>query len=169
MGNKHVLNQSLAFLTELKENNDRIWFKAHKDEYEAGKVAFEDFLDEIIDTLRAEDDLQFLYGKDCISRIYRDVRFSKDKSPYKLNMGAMIAQGGWKGNQQLGYYVSIEPGGESMVAGGLYMPSSEQLTKFREMVVTDPSEFKALISEPAFVEAFGRNCRRQTENCPARL
>ena len=152
---KHALNRSLNFLAELKENNDRAWFNAHKDEYEAGKDAFEDFLDEIIDTLRAEDDLQFLHGKDCISRIYRDVRFSKDKSPYKLNMGAMIAQGGWKGNQQLGYYVSVEPGGESMVAGGIYMPSSEQLLRFREMVIKDPSKFKALISQPAFVQAFG--------------
>ena len=152
---KHQLNRTLTFLAGLKENNERPWFNAHRDEYEAGKAAFEDFLDEIIDALRMEDDLKFLHGKDCISRIYRDVRFSKDKSPYKLNMGAMIAPGGWKGNQQLGYYVSIEPGGESMVAGGLYAPSSEQLGRFREMVVQDPSNFKALTSEPTFVQAFG--------------
>jgi uncharacterized protein (TIGR02453 family) len=149
------LNQTLTFLAGLKENNDRTWFQAHKEEYEAGKAAFEDFLDEIIDALRVEDNLKFLRGKDCISRIYRDVRFSKDKSPYKLNMGAMIAPGGWKGNQQLGYYVSVEPGGESMVAGGLYAPSTEQLMRFREMVVRDPSKFKMLTSEAAFVQAFG--------------
>jgi uncharacterized protein (TIGR02453 family) len=153
MDNK--LNRTLTFLEGLKENNDRSWFKAHRDEYEAAKAAFEDVLDDVIDALRADDNLKFLQGKNCISRIYRDVRFSRDKSPYKLNMGAMIAPDGWKDNQQLGYYVSIEPGGESMVAGGLYMPSSEQLTKFREMVVGDATKFKMLISEPNFVQAFG--------------
>lgn len=153
MDNK--LSRTLTFLEGLKANNDRNWFKAHRDEYEAALAAFEDVLDDIIDALRVDDNLKFLQGKNCISRIYRDVRFSKDKSPYKLNMGAMIAPDGWKGNQQLGYYVSIEPGGESMVAGGVYMPSSEQLTKFREMVVSDPSKLKAFVSEPDFVQAFG--------------
>ena len=151
----YALHRTLTFLAGLKENNDRTWFKAHRDEYEAAKTAFEEVLNDIIDALRVDDNLKFLHGKDCISRIYRDVRFSKDKSPYKLNMGAMIAPDGWKGNQQLGYYVSIEPGGESMVAGGVYMPSSEQLARFREMVVQDPSQFKALVSAPDFVQAFG--------------
>jgi uncharacterized protein (TIGR02453 family) len=98
--------------------------------------------------------LQGLTARECIARIYRDVRFSKDKSPYKTNMGAMIAPGGWKGSM-LGYYISIEPGGQSMVAGGLYAPSTEQLNRFRQVVANDAAEFKKLTSAPDFIEAFG--------------
>ncbi len=155
MTGKPSLRTTLTFLSDLKENNERTWFAQHRDEYDAARQAFEDFLDEIIDPLRGSDNLQFLRAKDCISRIYRDIRFSKDKTPYKINMGAMIAPGGWK-SDVLGYYVSVQPGGESMVAGGLYSPSSEQLLSFRKMVDRDAAKFKALVSEPAFAKAFGK-------------
>ena len=154
MANTGNLQSALTFLSNLQQNNDRGWFKANRPAYDSARSAVEDFLDEIIDALRGPDHLEALTGKQCLSRIYRDVRFSKDKSPYKINMGAMIAPGGWH-NTRLGYYVSIQPGGESMVAGGLYQPDRDQLMRFRQIVDLRPARLLEILNMPAFVQAFG--------------
>jgi uncharacterized protein (TIGR02453 family) len=90
----------------------------------------------------------------CVARINRDIRFSKDKSPYKTGFGARIAPGGWKATR-LGYYIHLEPKGQTMVAGGLYMPEPEQLARFRREIDRDATRFKQLTRAQSFLETFG--------------
>jgi uncharacterized protein (TIGR02453 family) len=144
----------LNFLDNLAQNNNKAWFDSHKAEYESARAIFNQFVDYLIDELRSSDNLQGISAKDCVTRIYRDIRFTHDKSPYHINFSAIIAPGGRKSVTQ-GYYVHIQPHGESLVAGGLHMPSPEQLERFRQAIDRHAGEFKAIISDPAFVEQFG--------------
>lgn len=148
------LRLTLQFLNELRDHNNKTWFEQNRTLYEQAKTNFEQFVTQLIATLDDNDELIGVSAKDCIFRINRDVRFSKDKSPYKTGMGANIAPGGRKSNQ-LGYYLHLEPHAASIAAGGLYMPTGEQLSKFRQALDQKPEEFKAIITAPAFVNAFG--------------
>jgi uncharacterized protein (TIGR02453 family) len=148
------LGLSLDFLTKLGRNNNKAWFDANRPAYEAARDAFYRLIDGLIDDFRGSDQLQGLAAKDCVARIYRDIRFSKDKSPYKTNLAAMIAPGGWK-TRSFGYYVSVAPGGQSLVAGGLYDPAPGQLERFRREIDRDAAGFKAVTSAPEFIRVFG--------------
>ncbi len=144
----------LSFLDDLRKHNDKAWFDKNRPAYENARDAFERFIDTLIDELRSSDHLQDLSALDCIFRINRDIRFAKDKSPYKTNLGAMIAPGGRRSTRE-GYYISIEPQGNSLIAGGLYMPSPQQLAKFRQAIDRDASELMKIMRAKAFVEYFG--------------
>ncbi len=146
--------QILEFLDKLSQNNNKIWFDQHRPDYEAARSSFEQLIDELIDEFRASDHLQGLTAKDCIARIYRDIRFTKDKSPYKTNLAAVIAPGGWR-STYIGYYISISPHGQSMVAGGLYLPTPEQLNRFRQVISENADTFKKIIGAQDFLQAFG--------------
>lgn len=151
---KTTFQTLLTFLTDLKENNNRDWFNQNKGRYIEAKESFESITQELIEQLALEDDtIKGLKAKDCIFRIYRDARFSKDKSPYKTHMGAYINQGGRKG-ETCGYYFHLEPGA-SFLAGGLHAPSPAILFEVRDSIYADAEEFKAIINTPAFVETFG--------------
>ncbi len=144
----------LDFLKDLKNNNNREWFQANKGRYETARQAFESFINELIPGIRNIDPLiDMVTAKDCAFRIYRDVRFSGDKSPYKPNMGAYIARGG-KNSQMAGYYVHVEPGA-SFLAGGIYMPQPEILKKIREDIYYQAEEFKKIIYNEEFKKYFG--------------
>jgi uncharacterized protein (TIGR02453 family) len=141
------------FLTQLKLNNNRDWFQANKKTYEAARKEMEAFVSEMIVSISAIDpQLQSPAMKDCVFRIFRDVRFATDKSPYKTNLGAFIAKGGRK-SMNPGYYFHFEPG-ESFVAAGVYMPSPEVLKMLRNEIYYHSSEFKAILSKPSFVKHF---------------
>jgi uncharacterized protein (TIGR02453 family) len=148
------LGSILDFLDELGHFNNKAWFDEHRPAYEAARATFYQFIDGLIDEFRATDQLQGLAAKTCVARINRDIRFSKDKSPYKTNFGAMVAPGGWK-STALGYYISIQPRGQSMVAGGWYQPTPEQLSRFRQAIDEDAAPLKKLTRAKAFVETFG--------------
>jgi uncharacterized protein (TIGR02453 family) len=144
---------TLTFLTQLKKNNDKVWFDAHRKEYEEAKKDFESFVAQL---LKALTQLEPAFGgqqaKDCIFRIFRDVRFSKDKAPYKSHFGAFFARGGrkWAG---AGYYLHLEPG--SMFAGGgLWMPEPAVLKKVRQEIDYDFERFKNIINNKAFKKFF---------------
>jgi uncharacterized protein (TIGR02453 family) len=147
------LKPVLTFLSQLKKNNNRIWFEAHRPEYELAKGRFEALVQRLIDGLRPVEDLGDLQAKDCIMRIFRDIRFSKDKSPYRTNMGASIGRGG-KRHIQLPYYLHLEPGG-SFLAGGLYMPERPQLDRLRGMLAQDAGPLKAIVGDKTFKRLFG--------------
>jgi uncharacterized protein (TIGR02453 family) len=153
MANPINLEPGLNFLDDLSRNNNKTWFDAHRSDYESARAAFEELVDDLISEFRQPDNLEGLRARNCIARIYRDVRFSHDKSPYKTNLGAMIAPGGWKA-AALGYYLHLEPR-QSMAAGGLYNPTPEQLERFRQAVVADPGEIDQITSAGPFVEIFG--------------
>ncbi len=143
----------LDFLTDLKQNNNREWFQENKKRYEKAKADFENLLNGIIPGIYAFDPaIGPLTAKDCVFRIYRDVRFSKDKSPYKTNMGGFIARGGRKG-AFAGYYFHIAPD-ESMIAGGIYMPPADVLKKARQEIYYHAEEFKRILNDKEFKKTF---------------
>ncbi len=144
----------LTFLANLSKNNNKPWFEQNRPAYEAARGEFENFTNYLIDEFRVADNLGNLAAKDCISRIYRDLRFSKDKTPYQTHMWATIAPGGKKA-AHMGYHVSIQPGGKSILAGGLWESTTQQLNRFRQSIDDDPSEFKGLMSARPFVDYFG--------------
>lgn len=148
------LRLTLRFLDELNQNNNKIWFDQHRSDYEAARTTFEQLIDELIDEFRVSDHLLGLTARECVARIYRDIRFTKDKSPYKTNLAAVIAPGGWR-STHLGYYISIAPHGQSIVAGGLYLPTPDQLNRFRQVIGEDAGPFKSTTDSPDFLQAFG--------------
>jgi uncharacterized protein (TIGR02453 family) len=154
MQNSLNLAPALQFLSDLGQNNHKAWFDEHRPEYDAARDAFAQWIDGLIAEFRTADGLGDLTARECVGRIYRDIRFSRDKSPYKTNLAALVGPGGWKGSP-LGYYIAIDPHDRSMVAGGLYDPTPEQLGRFRQQIARDASEYKALTSAPDFIAAFG--------------
>ena len=154
MNNTVDLAPVLSFLRQLEKNNDRAWFEAHRSDYENALGRFEDFVAALIIEISGFEDLAGVTPKDCMFRIYRDVRFSKDKSPYKTSMAASIGPGGRK-SMGYPYYVHIAPGNHSMLAGGCHEPSPEQIARWRSAVDKDASTVKKLIGRKDFVAAFG--------------
>ena len=143
----------LQFLTALKANNNREWMAAHKKEYELAKKDFENIVSVLIEKLSVLDPgIQGLTPKDCIFRIHRDIRFSKDKTPYKPNFGAAINKGGKKSSNAT-YYLHVEPGAP-FLAGGMYMPPGEILKKIRQEVDYNAGEFRKIIEAQEFVKYF---------------
>lgn len=123
----------LKFLEKLKDNNNRDWFEENKPEYKNSLEAFVNLVEEIILGLAANDPaMGDLEAKKCVFRIYRDVRFAKDKSPYKVHFGAFMNPGGKK-NDTAGYYIHLEPG-KSIMGGGIYHPESSNLAKIRQEI-----------------------------------
>lgn len=144
----------IDFLSDLKHNNDREWFNSHKDYYNETRDEFVLLVENLIPALAINNPtLANLQVKDSIFRIYRDVRFSKDKSPYKTQMGAYLAPGGRK-SIFAGYYLHIEPG-NSFLAGGSYSPQAENLKKIRSEIFYNCDEFKSIIESKDFKKLFG--------------
>jgi uncharacterized protein (TIGR02453 family) len=143
----------LDFLSQLTVNNNREWFQQNKAWYEKSRKEVEVFVSEMITTISAIDPaLQTPAMKDCIFRIFRDVRFGADKSPYKTNFGAFIARGGRKSSNP-GYYFHFEPG-KSMLAGGVYMPQPDTLKLLRNEIYYHSDELKRIIEKPSFRKYF---------------
>lgn len=141
------------FLKQLAGNNNREWFTANKDFYLRAKLEFEEFIDGFIPKLAEIDpEIGSLNAKDCTFRIYKDVRFSKDKLPYKTNMGAYLVKGGKK-SRNAGYYLHFEPEG-SFLAGGAHMPDANVLKAIREEIFENVDEFEKLIQHPDHVRYF---------------
>lgn len=144
----------LEFLKDLAANNDREWFAENKPRYNEALEALKDAVDTLILQLGAfDDDVKYLQAKDCIYRIYRDIRFSPDKSPYKRHMAAYMARGGRKSIRP-GYYFHLQPGGESLLAGGLYCMDSKMVKAARRAIDDNREEFLEIVSEPSFKENF---------------
>lgn len=155
MKNTVNLKPVLTFLKDLEQNNNKPWFDAHRERYEVAKDDFTNFVQVLIGEIDKFDPMGSLEAKDCVSRIYRDTRFSKDKSPYKNNFSAAIAPGGRK-SSRVPYYLHISPRNRSVLAGGIYMPEPEQLRKWREAIDKDSKPLKKIISTKGFVKNFGR-------------
>jgi uncharacterized protein (TIGR02453 family) len=144
---------TLKFLKDLKKNNNKPWFDAHRKEYEAAKSDFSAFIQSVIDKhSKTDPTIKSIAAKDCMFRINRDIRFSKDKSPYKTNMGAYINPGGKK-SLFGGYYFHCEPG-QSFVGGGLWMPMPPELNKVRQEIDYNFAKFKKIISSRKFQSVY---------------
>jgi uncharacterized protein (TIGR02453 family) len=146
--------QAMKFLTRLGKNNNKKWFEANRWEYESIMGSFTTFVARLIFEIGKVEDLEGITPRDCIMRIHRDVRFSKDKSPYRTELGAGIVAGGRKSGR-LGYQLRVAPGGLSMIASGLYDPTPQQLTRFRMAIANRPAPFKRILASRSFKEHFG--------------
>lgn len=147
---------TLKFLKDLRQNNNKPWFDENKTQYQHAKEDFETLVQQIIDGLgRMDANLEGQKVKDCVFRIYKDVRFSKDKTPYKANMGASFSRGGKK-SPYAGYYFHLEPGGNSFAGGGIWMPEAPVIKKIRQEIDYNFSAFQGVVGQKEFIRYFGK-------------
>lgn len=141
------------FLGRLSENNNREWFNENKAEFNELKLEFETYIQSLIPKIHEIDSsIGNIEAKNCIFRIYRDVRFSKNKAPYKTHFGAYIASGGRK-SKSCGYYIHIEPN-EMFVAAGAYAPESNILKEIRYEIMDNANDFKEILNSKSFTKYF---------------
>jgi uncharacterized protein (TIGR02453 family) len=144
---------TLQFLTDLKNNNDKVWFDANRKRYETAKKDFEQFIGDMLQGLTVLDPgYASQKAKDCTFRIFRDVRFSKDKSPYKANFGAALSPNGKKVHGA-GFYFHLEPG-QSFIGGGVWMPEGPVLKAIRQEIDYNFEDFKKMLQAPSFKKWF---------------
>jgi uncharacterized protein (TIGR02453 family) len=144
---------TLGFLKDLKKNNNKAWFDGHKKNYEEARAAFVLSVDAVIKAMATVDpEIANLTAKECIFRINRDVRFSKDKQPYKNNMSAYFNRAGKKGTGA-GYYMHIEPG-QSFAAAGIWMPEGDGLSKIRQEIDYNFDGWKKITGNAVFKKHF---------------
>jgi len=144
---------TIKFLKDLKKNNNKPWFEKNKSVYLDAKEDIELFVEQVIEGLgKIDADIKPLHPKNSTYRIYRDVRFSKDKTPYKINMGAYLNKGGKK-MPTAGYYFHCEPG-RNMAGGGLWMPMAPELNKVRQEIDYNFAEWTKIIGNRNFKKVF---------------
>lgn len=159
---------SIQFLDDLKANNNRDWFLENKKRYEIFKKDYYKLAGDFLDAMKPHDpSLEMLEVKNCTFRINRDIRFSKDKSPYKDNLGIWISSG-IKGHNRSGYYVHIARSG-CFIAGGLYCPEAENLKKMRKEIAFFHDDLEEIMSNKSFKKEFSdfdRNEKNLLKNPP---
>ncbi|MBV6881083.1 DUF2461 domain-containing protein [Epilithonimonas ginsengisoli] len=142
--------ETLNFLSTLEINNNREWFNENKQLYLEAKANFENVVNEIIaEVAEFDESVERLEAKNCIFRIYKDTRFSKDKTPYKTNIGASLVEKGPKTLNHAGYYIHLE-NGKSFLAGGVYMTEPKNLKAIREAISSDGEKFMKILNKKSF-------------------
>jgi uncharacterized protein (TIGR02453 family) len=149
-----ITQQSLLFLDDLRAHNDRDWFQGNKDRYEAALEEFRDLVQAWHAGLGPHyPDVADNDPRKAIFRIYRDVRFSQDKRPYKDHFGASLCRGG-RTSSWAGFYLHLSPGA-SFLAGGKWMPDNTELKKIRQEIDYNHEQLRVIVEAPAFRERFG--------------
>jgi uncharacterized protein (TIGR02453 family) len=157
---------TITFLKGLAKNNNKPWFDKNRDTYTAAKEDYEVLVTGILKALSVKEPVfKEQAAKDCVFRIFRDVRFSKDKTPYKPNFGAFFSKGGRK-FPGAGYYLHIEPGGKSFIGGGLWMPEAPLLKAVRQEIDYNFKEFSRIIEEKKFKKLFKAISGEQLKTLP---
>jgi uncharacterized protein (TIGR02453 family) len=153
-----INKSTLEFLSDLKKHNERDWLQKNRNRYLEAKSNFENFIQAVIDKITAFDPiLKGLEASSCTYRINRDIRFSNDKTLYKTHMGAFILRGGKQnGDRYAGYYIHVEPGNNSMIAGGAYIPPAPWLKIIREKIDEQGDKFLKIIENKEFANFFGQ-------------
>ncbi len=153
---------TIQFLKQLAKNNSKEWFDANRKKYEVAKEDHIQSVQKILNEFSKTDTtLSSLIAKDCLFRINRDIRFSKNKSPYKTNFGAYINANGKK-SMKAGYYLHIQPE-ESFVGGGLYQPDADALKKIRQEIDYNFDEFKSIINNKKFKAVYTKGLSKEGE------
>ncbi len=159
------MDEILQFLKELDANNQRDWFDVNRIRYEKTKKDFLSLTAWLTDEIRKFDtEVPLLKPKDCMFRIFRDVRFSNDKRPYKTNYGSYIARGGRKSGFA-GYYFHLQPGA-CFIAGGNYMPQPEQLQAIRQEIYYHPQDYLNLLTKEPFKSTFDQHYSDALKTAP---
>lgn len=154
-----ISKAELDFLSELEKNNNRDWFTENKKRFENHQKAVKAFFQEVNDEFGKQDSIE----KMQIHRIYRDIRFSKDKTPYKINFSVSFDR--TKPHLRGGYYLHIQPGG-SFVGGGFWEPNAEDLNRIRKEFEMDDEEIRAIIADPSFKKYFGELKGEELKTAP---
>lgn len=149
------MKSTIEFLRSLALNNNREWFNDHKKDYQESLEQFRGFAAQLLEGMvKFDPSLGSVVPKDAIFRIYKDVRFSKDKSPYKTHFGCWMTKGGRK-SSDAGYYFHLEPGG-SFMAAGVWMPPKEQLNLIRQEILFHPEAYLKVINDPVIKNGYER-------------
>ena len=157
------LKNVFQFLKQLKKNNNRDWFANNKSEYESSHEIMIEFADEVLSEMKKHDDIETVSGRKSLHRIYRDVRFSKNKLPYKTNWGGSFrrATNALRG----GYYYHLEPG-NSFIAGGFWGPNSDDLKHIRKHIAQDDSQLRSVVDAVDTRSFFGDLVGEQVKTAP---
>jgi uncharacterized protein (TIGR02453 family) len=159
----HIPPAAFSFLKALKKNNDRAWFEANKDSYLENLATLETFADGLLTSLNKHDLIETPSGKKSLYRIYRDVRFSKDKSPYKNYWGGHFRRSGHQ--RRGGYYYHFEPG-NSRITGAFWGPSTPDLKLIRDDIAFDDAPLRKILDQKKFKESFGALQGEQLKRVP---
>ena len=158
-----ISKQTFQFLTNLQKNNNREWFKQNKEAYEASKAEVLEFADELIFLMNKGDKIVNESGKKSIYRMHRDVRFSKDKSPYKSYWGGHLKRQG--ADRRGGYHFQVAPG-DSSIMGGFFGPDSPDLLLIRQQIDGDAEPLRKVLENEAFKAYFGELLGDQVKTAP---
>jgi uncharacterized protein (TIGR02453 family) len=158
-----IPSSSFEFLKLVKKNNNRDWFNANKDRYLKEHQAIIAFADQLLTEMNKHDEIETASGKKSLHRIYKDTRFSKDKTPYKSNWSGSFSRATKK--RRGGYYFHIEPG-NSFAAGGFWGPDPADLKRIREEIVYDSTPIRKIIKSKAFKDTFGDLQGEQLKSAP---
>lgn len=153
----------LQFLTKLEDNNNRDWFNENKGVYQAAHAEVIDFAEELLNELKQHDEISTVSGKKSLMRIYRDVRFSKDKSPYKARFAGSFSR--VKPALRGGYFFNIQPG-QTVVGGGFYGPNPDDLKLIRNHIAQDDSQLREVLNDKDFSKVFGGLLGGQVKTAP---
>ena len=159
------MKEILNFLRDLEANNTREWFDQNREKYDATRKKFLAVAETLVHEIRQfDEEIPVLDPKDCVFRIYRDVRFSNDKRPYKTNYGCFIARGGKKSGFA-GYYLHIQPG-ECFLSGGIYMPPPEHLQAIRQEIYYHPQDYIEIIDHKEFKSTYTLDYSEKLKTAP---
>lgn len=161
--NVNIPKSGFEFLNSLKKNNNRDWFNAHKELYLNELSHIERFADALLAELNKEDVIETPSGKKSLHRIYRDIRFSKEKTPYKTNWSGSFRRA--TKQRRGGYYFHLEPG-NSFIAGGFWGPNPEDLKRVRDDIAYDATPLRKILKNKSFISTFGKLQGEQVKTTP---
>jgi uncharacterized protein (TIGR02453 family) len=163
MKTTQIPDSSFEFLKLVKKNNNRDWFNAHKERYLSEHEHIIAFADALLNEMKKIDNIETESGKKSLHRIYRDTRFSKEKTPYKTNWSGSFSRATKK--LRGGYYFHIEPG-NSFVAGGFWGPEPKDLKRIREEIAVDAKPLRKIVNSKSFKDTFGKLRGEQLKSAP---
>lgn len=159
-----ITKSAFSFLDELKQNNDRSWFTQNKPRFLLASGDIANFADSLLEELNKHDVIETSNGAKSQYRIYRDVRFSLDKTPYSTHWGGRFIRAG--GERRGGYYYHLEPGNKSFLSGDFWRPSARDLKLIRDDIAFNPKQLLEIINSAAFIEYFGGLRGEQLKTTP---
>jgi len=158
-----ISKSTFQFLKELEANNNRDWFNENKPRYQESHLEVIDFADDMLNGLKDHDEIETLSGKKSLMRIYRDVRFSKDKSPYKARFAGSFSR--VKPQLRGGYFFNLQPG-KTVVGGGFYGPNPDDLKLIRNHIAQDDTDLRNVLNDKVFIKVFGALMGEQVKTAP---
>lgn len=164
MAQTQIPASAFDFLKQLRENNDRNWFAANKTRYQNECAQMAAFADSLLQELNSHDVIETASGAKSLYRIYRDIRFSKDKTPYSTYWGGRFRRAGKQ--RRGGYYYHFEPGNKSFVLAGFWGPNAQDLKLIRDDIAFDPMALRDILSDSTFISSFGTLQGEQLKTSP---